>query len=222
MPRRWAGSAPGRSTNGCARLERRAKPYAAGREILPVLEVITTVVQGSPGRDGQYRSRLSDEQIGRYLKAARKHKAILLLNIQPGRAQFIDEAKAYERWLNEPDVGVALDPEWAMGPHQVPGRVFGHTTGAELDRVARYLARLVARDDLPEKIMVYHQLAARIVRRESELQPHKGIVMIKSVDGIGPPAAKIHTYRVVNPSHAEVRPSPASSCSSPRTRSPAG
>ena len=63
-----------------------------------------------------------------------------------------------------------------MGRHQVPGRVFGHTTGAELDRVARYLARIVARDDLPEKIMVYHQLAARIVRRESGLQPHKGIV----------------------------------------------
>ncbi len=179
-------------------IEHRAKPYAAGREIQPIIEVVTTIVQASPGRDHRYRARLSDEQIGRYLKAARKHDAILLLNIQPGRARFIDEVKAYERWLDEPDVGVALDPEWAMGRHQVPGRVFGHTTGAELDRVARYLARIVAREDLPEKIMVYHQLAARIVRRESELQPHKGIVMIKSVDGIGRPAAKIRTYRVVD------------------------
>ena len=85
-----------------------------------------------------------------------------------------------------------------MGQDEVPGRVFGHTTGAELDRVARYLARLVAREDLPEKIMVYHQLAPRVVRQESKLQPHKGIVMIKSIDGIGRPAAKIHTYLIVN------------------------
>ena len=95
-------------------LERRASPYANGREILPVLEVIATVVQGSPGRDGKYRFRISDQQIATYLKAARKRKALLLLNIQPGRSEFLPEAKAYEKWLREPDVGVALDPEWAM------------------------------------------------------------------------------------------------------------
>ncbi len=46
-----------------AEIERMAKPYAAGREILPVVEVIATVVQGSSGRDGKYRVRLSDAQI---------------------------------------------------------------------------------------------------------------------------------------------------------------
>ena len=76
-------------------LERRAKPYAAGREIQPVLEIIASVVQGSPGADGKYRFRISDRQIATYLKAARKHKALLLLNIQPGRSEFILEAKAY-------------------------------------------------------------------------------------------------------------------------------
>ena len=124
-------------------LERRAKPYAAGREILPVLEVLATVVQGSPGKDGKYRFRISDRQIATYLKAARKHKALLLLNIQPGRSEFIIEAKAYEKWLQEPDVGVALDPEWAMDKGQRPGAAYGHTTGAELDQTARYLSGLV-------------------------------------------------------------------------------
>ena len=70
-------------------MERRAKPYAAGRQIMPVLEVITTIVQGSPGRDHTYRVRLSDARIETYLKAARRHRAMLLLNIQPGRANFI-------------------------------------------------------------------------------------------------------------------------------------
>ena len=179
-------------------MERRARPYASGREILPVLEVISSIVQASPGRDGQYRSRISDAQIKTYLKAARKRDALLLLNLQPGRASFLAEAKAYRRWLEEPDVGLALDPEWAMGPGQVPGRVFGHTTGAELDGVARYLADLVAAGDLPEKVLVYHQLAPSIVRQESRLKKHRGVALVKSVDGIGVPAAKVSTYRTVN------------------------
>jgi hypothetical protein len=183
-----------------AEIERRAKPYAAGREILPVVEVIATVVQGSPGRDGKYRVRLSDAQIAAYHKAARKHRAMLLLNLQPGRSEFLAEAKAFEKWLKQPDVGVALDPEWAMDPGQRPGGVYGHTTGAELEGVARYLAGLVKRYNLPEKVMVYHQVARSVVRRESGLKAHAGVVMIKSVDGLGHPGPKKNTYRVVNKS----------------------
>jgi hypothetical protein len=179
-------------------LEKRAQPYAKGREILPVLEVITTVVQASAGRDGKYRMRLPDDEIRTYHQAARKHKALLLLNLQPGRSEFLQEARAYEKWLKLPDVGLAVDPEWAMDPGQVPGRAYGHTTGAELDQTARYLAGLVKKHDLPEKVMVYHQVATSVVRKESGLRDHEGVALIKSVDGLGPPGEKIKTYRLVN------------------------
>jgi hypothetical protein len=181
-----------------AEIESRAKPYAAGRQILPVVEVIATVVQGGPGRDGKYRVRLTDAQIAKYHKAARKHRAVLLLNLQPGRSEFITEAKAFQKWLKEPDVGVALDPEWAMDRGQRPGGVFGHTTGAALDEVSRYLADLVKQYNLPEKVMVYHQVARSVVRKESGLKAHAGVVAIKSVDGLGHPGPKKSTYRVVN------------------------
>ncbi|HET8915503.1 MAG TPA: hypothetical protein VFM91_07350 [Propionibacteriaceae bacterium] len=181
-----------------AEIERRASPYAAGREILPVIEVIATVVQANSGRDGKHRVRLTDAQIATYHKAARKHRAVMLLNLQPGRSEFITEAKAFQKWLKEPDVGLALDPEWAMDPGQRPGGAYGYTTGAELNQVARYLATLVTRYDLPEKVMVYHQVARSVVRQESGLKDYKGVVLIKSVDGLGPPGAKINTYGVVN------------------------
>ena len=179
-------------------MQRRAKPYAGDREILPVLEVITTIVQASPGRDGKYRTRLSDADIAVYHKAARKHRALLLLNIQPGQSEFLIEAKSYRKWLKEPDVGVALDPEWAMDPGQRPNFAYGHTTGAELNEVAAYLSGLVEKYDLPEKVMVYHQVAASVVRKESGLKEHPGVAIVKSVDGIGPPGPKITTYRIVN------------------------
>jgi hypothetical protein len=190
----------GRVADRVDELEQRAAPYADGKEVLPVLEVIATIVQSEPGRDGLYRARISDAKLRPYLRQARAHKALLLLNIQPGRARFIDEVKAYDDWLAEPDVGLALDPEWAMGPGQVPGRVFGHTTGEVVDEVAAHVARIVARNHLPEKVVVYHQLAPRIVRGESRLKRHRGVVLVKSVDGIGTRQQKLHTYRRVNAS----------------------
>jgi hypothetical protein len=171
--------------------------YAGGRSVLPVLELVTTVAHAAAGKDGLFRSRQPDEVIVSYLAAARRHKGLLLLNIQPGRARFIDEVRAYEKWLREPDVGLALDPEWAVGPGQIPGRVFGRTSGAELDEVARYVASLVAAGNLPEKVVLYHQLHLSIVRGESALRQHPGVVLIKSVDGIGSPGQKAGTWRTL-------------------------
>jgi len=195
--------APGQGRLGIGTLDDRAaeiekkwaKPYAGGREVLPVLELIAVTVHASPGPDGLYRGRTSPSVIDDHLAAARRHTSLLLLNIQPGRARFLDEVKALEHWLAEPDVGVALDPEWAVKKGQVPGRVFGSTTGAELNEVAAWLGGLVTKHHLPEKVMVVHQLHPTIVTGESKLKSHPGVAMVRSVDGIGRPGAKIDTYR---------------------------
>ncbi|TCC62210.1 hypothetical protein E0H73_16010 [Kribbella pittospori] len=177
-----------------ATLEKLSRSYADGRTPQPVMELIAVVAKGSPGKDGLYRGRLADAAIDEYLTVARKHKMLLLLDIQPGRAKILPEVKRLERWLKEPDVGLAFDPEWAVGPGQVPGRVFGHTTGAELDSIASYLSGLVRANNLPEKVFVFHQLSTRIVSNEKALTKHPGVVTIKSVDGIGAPVDKLKTW----------------------------
>jgi hypothetical protein len=176
------------------KLEKLSQAYAAGRTPLPVMELIAVVAKGSRGKDGMYRGRLPDSDIEEYLAVARKHKMLLLLDIQPGRAKLLPEAKRLERWLKEPDVGLAFDPEWAVGPGQVPGRVFGRTTGAELDGIASYLSGLVQANKLPEKVFVFHQLSTRIVSNEQTLKKHPGVVTIKSVDGIGAREDKLKTW----------------------------
>ncbi|GAB3683547.1 hypothetical protein [Angustibacter aerolatus] len=178
-------------------IERRARPYADGRTVLPVLELITVVATGSPGAGGDYSQRVPDATIARYLKAARRHKALLLLDVQPGRADFLPLVKDLRPWLEQPDVGLALDPEWAVGPKQVPGRVFGRTTGAELDGVAAYLDGIVRAERLPQKVMVFHQVAAKVVREQSAIRSRPGVAVIKSVDGIGSRSAKTDTWRVL-------------------------
>lgn len=183
------------------------RQYRGDRRVMPVMELIAVTAQTRPGADGLYRARVKDAVIEEWLAAARRHDAMLLLNIQPGRSAFLDEVKAFERWLREPDVGLALDPEWAVGPDEVPGKVYGHTTGPELDAVSVYLAGLVGEGDLPEKVLLYHQLHENIVSDEAKLVPHPGVVLVKSVDGIGSPAAKVQTWdRIVarTPKHVKL------------------
>lgn len=180
-----------------AEIEALGKELAGGRKVMPVLELIAVVVQADPGADGAYRARASDEIIGEYLEAARRHDGMLLLNVQPGRASMADEVRALEKWLVHPDVGVAVDPEWDITAEQLPGLSYGHTTGEEINEIAAYLDDLVKEKDLPQKVLVFHQVAPGVVSNVAVIQDYEGVEVIRSVDGIGAPGSKIETYNLL-------------------------
>jgi hypothetical protein len=171
-----------------------ADKFPPDRKPLLVFELIVVVAQSYPGGDGKYRRRIDDSVIDDYLKAAREAGALLLLNIQPGQSDFMTEVKRFETYLHEPDVGLALDPEWAVKAKQKPGVFYGQATGAEITEVAEYLASIVKEADLPEKALVFHQLNRFVVKDEAAVVAPSGVVLIKSVDGLGPKHAKIVTY----------------------------
>jgi hypothetical protein len=175
-------------------LETYAKKYADKRPVQPVFELIAVVVQGIPGPDGMYRRRVPESVIEDYLREARAAKALLVLNVQPGHSDFMTEIKLFEKYLKEPDVGVALDPEWAMKPKQTPGVYYGQTTGAIVNEVGEYLSGFVKEHDLPEKLLIFHQMNKWVLKDEEVIKPTPGVVFIKSVDGQGPSGAKVTTY----------------------------
>ena len=178
------------------RLERQARDYRRpGRPVLPALELIATVADGVPGDEGLYRTRLGAGTIRRYLAAARRARALLLLDVQPGHAQFLDEVEVLERYLREPDVGLALDPEWRVGPGQVPGRVLGSMDGGEVNAVSAYLEEIVRRHGLPEKLLVVHQFTAGMVRNRQALRTRPGVATVLDVDGFGTAPQKVAKYR---------------------------
>jgi hypothetical protein len=191
------GPMTGDLTAASDRLAQQAAPYGADRTVLPVVELIATVVQSVPGPNGDYSVAADDATVQQYLDAARAVDGVLLLGIQPGSGDFLPAVQYYEKWLTQPDVGVALDPEWAIEAGEVPGNVFGSTTGAELDGVSAYLDGLVTAGHLPQKVMLYHQLHADIVSGQEALVDRPGVAVVKSVDGIGAAADKIGTYQRV-------------------------
>jgi hypothetical protein len=184
------------SPRGAARrLARQAEPYGSKRRpVLPALELITVIANADPGEDGMYRSRQRDAVIRRYLRAARRAKALLLLDLQPGRSDFFTETTRLEKWLKEPDVSLALDPEWRVTEGEVPGQVIGHVSAREVNATSAWLAQLVAKHDLPEKLLVIHQFTDDMVP-EQQLKPREGIATVLNVDGFGNQAVKKAKYR---------------------------
>jgi hypothetical protein len=177
------------------KLLKQAAPYARfGRPILPAFELIATVASANPGDDGKYRLRSSDPIVGGYLDAAREGKMLLVLDIQPGRANFLTEAKVYQKYLEQPDVGLALDPEWHVGPGEVPGKQIGSVTAAEVNEVTDYLADLVRRHHLPQKLVVLHQFTADMIKDKKKIRKHPELALTLDVDGYGGQANKVSKY----------------------------
>jgi hypothetical protein len=177
------------------RLARQAALYAKRtRPILPAFELLADVANRDPGSDGLYRTRQPDSVIRRYLRAARRAKALLVLDIQPGHADFLEETRHLDRWLREPDVGLALDPEWHT-PGAVPGTVIGSVDADKINAVARHVADIVREGNLPEKLLVVHQFTPNMIAGKERVQQPPGLAVTMNVDGFGDRPNKISKYR---------------------------
>jgi len=177
------------------RLETRAREFSRpGRPALPAFELIATLAQSAPGDDGLHRLRQTDAVIARHLRAARAAKGLLVLDIQPGQADFVEEVKALERWLVEPDVSLALDPEWSVPDGVQPGSVIGSTDAATVNEVADYLARIVRARNLPQKVLIVHQFTEDMVTDRELTRGRPGVALISNMDGFGTHELKQGVY----------------------------
>jgi hypothetical protein len=193
----------GTPSSAARRLVAQARPYdRRTRRVLPTMELISTVATAAPGPSALYRDRLSGPTIGRYLRAARSAHALLVLDIQPGRGQFGPEIERLRRWLREPDVGLALDPEWHVGPGEVPGKVIGSTDADVVNAAAAYLSKIVHEGDLPEKLLLVHRFTDGMIARDERLHAFPGVATVVNVDGFGSQVVKVAKY------HSFVRRTP--------------
>jgi hypothetical protein len=162
---------------------------------LPAMELIATVADGVPGDSGDYRTRSDDAVIRRYLRAARHMKALLILDIQPGRSDFLQESRHLAKWLRQPDVSLALDPEWRVDAPQVPGQVFGSVSAREVNAVSYWLAAIVAKHRLPQKLLLIHRFTPSMIVDQDQIKQRRGLALTINVDGFGDRANKVSKYR---------------------------
>ena len=129
------------------------------------------------------------------LGIARRHKALLVLDIQPGRSDFMTEAKLLRRFVEQPDVSLRSTPSGRWARARSPGRQIGSTTAADVNALARWMSGIVEREGLPQKLLVVHRFTKSMIRNEQRLKRYPGVAITVNVDGFGTRAQKVAKYR---------------------------
>ena len=81
-----------------------------------------------------------------------------------------------------------------MPKGKVPGRTIGTVSPAEVNRVSAYVAGLVARHRLPEKLFVLHQFRASMLPDVQKIQSRPGLALVQHIDGFGTRSEKNATW----------------------------
>jgi hypothetical protein len=166
--------------------------------VSPAFEVIATVAAGEAGDDGDYSRELPVSTLEPYVDAAHRAGMPTIIDLQPGRSDFLSQAKRYESLLQRPDVWLALDPEWRLGPDQVPLRQIGTVSAQEVNGVSEWLARLVRREGLPPKALVLHQFRTSMISDRGALRSHPELDLLVHVDGQGSQPDKQATWKALH------------------------
>ena len=187
-----------------ARLGPIAAEYAEeGLVVVPAFEIIATVADSRAGDDGNYSNETPLEDIRPWIEAAGEAGLYVLLDLQPGRSDFLTQALLYEEFLRLPYVGLALDPEWRLGPDQFHLRQFGSVPAAEVNAVAEWLAVLVRDEHLPQKLLLLHQFRLSMIPDRRDISIPTELALVIQMDGQGALADKYATWAAVTAGTAE-------------------
>jgi hypothetical protein len=180
-------------------LRDQADAYAAltSKRVLPAYHLVAVVAQKGGGSDGRYRRRESAAVIAQLLDEARANGFHLVLDVQPGRAELAGELAWLRAFLAEPDVHLALDPEFDMLHGQVPGQVLGRMPAADINLASGFLSSLVRTRNLPPKVLIVHQFAVRMLPDVQSIETAPMVDLVLDMDGFGSQSLKLSSYRTV-------------------------
>ncbi|MCY3863378.1 MAG: hypothetical protein OXG67_15645 [bacterium] len=183
---------------GVERLQSIAEGYDAdGSMVLPTFEVIATVASAGPGDDGDYSAETTRAEIRPWVEIAAANDMYVVLDLQPGRTDYLTQAKIYEEFLRLPHVGLALDPEWRLKPNEVHLRQIGTVDAAEINQVVEWLAGIVREEALPQKLLILHQFRLQMITNRHLVDTPPELAVLIHMDGQGPVRDKINTWNLL-------------------------
>lgn len=167
-------------------------------QVLPAFEIIGTVAATSPGPDGNYTNEWDPEIFVPMIDAITDAGGYAVIDLQPGMADMLDQAKIFEELLKRPDVGLALDPEWKLEPGQQPGAQIGSVDAEEINRVTDWLADLTRDSAGPQTLLILHQFSMAMITNRDQIDTSRSEVAISlHADGHGTPDLKMETWDVL-------------------------
>lgn len=163
--------------------------------VIPAFEIIGTVASGGPGADGNFTNEWAPEEFIPMIDAITEAGGYAVIDLQPGMADLLNQAKIFEELLKRPGVGLALDPEWKLTPGQQPGAQIGVADAQEINRVVDWLADLTRDSGGPQKLLILHQFSTAMISNRDQIDTSRPELAISlHADGHGTPDLKMGTW----------------------------
>lgn len=182
-----------------AKLRKQADAYASltTKKVIAAYHLVAVIAQPSEATYAKWRRRETREMIAEMLDEARAHDFKLILDIQPGRSTVRSELEYLRPYLEEPDVYLALDPEFAMQDGETPGRKIGRMTAADVNDAIDFLDAIVRRRQLPPKVLIVHQFTMKMLGDKQKIQASPFVDVVLDMDGFGDRPLKKAIYGAV-------------------------
>lgn len=163
--------------------------------VQPALQLIAVVASDQPGAAGKYRTRMDSALIQRVYNWAKMRNALLFLDVQVGKGTLQEELPRLLPWLRNPDVHLAVDPEFSMKGGQRPGTVIGTFDAEDINYASSLLQDLVTKENLPPKVLVVHRFRRDMLTGYKRIKLDPRVQMVINMDGWGTPAQKRDSYK---------------------------
>ncbi|MBA3671443.1 MAG: hypothetical protein H0W68_05405 [Gemmatimonadaceae bacterium] len=165
------------------------------KPVIPALHVIVTVAQGAPGKPGLYRLQMRDSMVNEIYSWAKAKKGVFFIDVQVGKSTLQAELPRLRPFLENPDVHLAVDPEFSMAPSgAVPGTKIGTLDAKDINWAVNFLDEIARAKNIPPKVLIVHRFTRKMVTNAKDIRftPHVQVVM--DMDGWGPPWLKFDSY----------------------------
>jgi hypothetical protein len=180
-------------------LRKQAEAFATltGKKVLPAYHLVAIVAQCTACPDKTWRRRESPEFIRTLLEESRAYGFKLVLDVQPRLSGVAQELEYLRPFLSEPDVYLALDPEFDMDQGQAPGRAIGHMHASDVNLALDVLHGLITSRGLPPKVLIVHQFTLGMLPDKHKIRTRPSVDLVLDMDGFGSQQLKRASYRAV-------------------------
>jgi hypothetical protein len=164
--------------------------------VQPALHLITVVAQGKPGPAGKYRMLMPDKVVNDVYGWVKETNAIMFIDIQTGHENIRTLLPRFEWILKNPDVHLAIDPEFNLiQSGKLPGSKIGTYDAADINYASGFLKDLVKKYNVPPKVFIVHRFTRNMVTNARQIAIRPEVQIIMNMDGRGAPWLKRASYK---------------------------
>ncbi|MEO8456978.1 MAG: hypothetical protein ABI559_04115 [Chloroflexota bacterium] len=164
------------------------------RGVEPGFDLVYETAQPNPGNDGLFLQYVDPDTMTTWVDLACREHFFLFLDLQIGRSDIETEVRKVLPYLDGSNVHIAIDPEFTMGPGEVPGQVIGHVDAAQINAAQQILEDHVEEKGLPDKVLIVHQFDTAMITDPENIVDFPHVHVVIDMDGFGPKETKIRKF----------------------------